>query len=219
MSEKMKVEMTAEELAQWQALKEKQEKAERERKAKDDRDAYRSLAATTVDEVFPKLQELSSALADAKRSTYEAFAGVIDTKTEVVGLVAPGQRSHSFLGKNGDKRIIVGHYQRDGWDDTVEAGICKVKEYISSLAGDEKTRELVDIILDLLSKDRAGNLKADKVLQLEKYTERIDNDTFSEGVAIIKEAYRPERTKDFIRAQYKDDKGKWVDVPLGITEA
>lgn len=55
MSEKMKVEMTAEELAQWQALKEKQEKAERERKAKDDRDAYRSLAATTVDEVFPKL--------------------------------------------------------------------------------------------------------------------------------------------------------------------
>ena len=68
--------MTAEELAQWQALKEKQEKAERERKAKDDRDAYRSLAATTVDEVFPKLQELSSALADAKRSTYEAFAGV-----------------------------------------------------------------------------------------------------------------------------------------------
>lgn len=219
MSEKMNVEMTAEELAQWQALKEKQEKAERERKAKDDRDAYRSLAATTVDEVFPKLQELSSALADAKRSTYEAFAGVIDTKTEVVGLVAPGQRSHSFLGKNGDKRIIVGHYQRDGWDDTVEAGICKVKEYISSLAGDEKTRELVDIILDLLSKDRAGNLKADKVLQLEKYTERIDNDTFSEGVAIIKEAYRPERTKDFIRAQYKDDKGKWVDVPLGITEA
>ncbi len=219
MSEKMKVEMTAEELAQWQALKEKQEKAERERKAKDDRDAYRSLAATTVDEVFPKLQELSSALADAKRSTYEAFAGVIDTKTEVVGLVAPGQRSHSFLGKNGDKRIIVGHYQRDGWDDTVEAGICKVKEYISSLAGDEKTRELVDIILDLLSKDRAGNLKADKVLQLEKYTERIDNDTFSEGVAIIKEAYRPERTKDFIRAQYKDNKGKWVDIPLGITEA
>lgn len=219
MSEKMKVEMTAEELAQWQALKEKQEKAERERKAKDDRDAYRSLAATTVDEVFPKLQELSSALADAKRSTYEAFAGVIDTKTEVIGLVAPGQRSHSFLGKNGDKRIIVGHYQRDGWDDTVEAGICKVKEYISSLAGDEKTRELVDIILDLLSKDRAGNLKADKVLQLEKYTERIDNDTFSEGVAIIKEAYRPERTKDFIRAQYKDDKGKWVDIPLGITEA
>ena len=139
--------------------------------------------------------------------------------SEVIGLVAPGQRSHSFLGKNGDKRIIVGHYQRDGWDDTVEAGICKVKEYISSLAGDEKTRELVDIILDLLSKDRAGNLKADKVLQLDKYTERIDNDTFSEGVAIIKEAYRPERTKDFIRAQYKDDKGKWVDIPLGITEA
>ena len=217
--EKVQVAMTAEELAQWQALKEKQEKAERERKAKDDREAYRSLAASTVDEVFPRLQELSAQLAEAKHSTYEAFAGVIDTKTEVVGLVAPGQRSHSFLSKDGDKRIIVGHYQRDGWDDTVEAGISKVKEYISSLAGDEKTRELVDIILDLLSKDRAGNLKADKVLQLDKYTERIDSDTFREGVAIIKESYRPERTKDFIRAQYKSSSGKWIDLPLGITEA
>ena len=37
--EKVQVAMTAEELAQWQALKEKQEKAERERKAKDDREA------------------------------------------------------------------------------------------------------------------------------------------------------------------------------------
>ena len=55
--EKVQVAMTAEELAQWQALKEKQEKAERERKAKDDREAYRSLAASTVDEVFPRHQD------------------------------------------------------------------------------------------------------------------------------------------------------------------
>ena len=219
MSEKMNVEMTAEELAQWQALKEKQERELKAQKAKEDRDAYRALAASVVDEAFPRLKELSEKLSAEKQITYESFGVVIDTKNEVVGLSSPGQRSHSFLSSDGRCRIILGHYQRDGWDDTVEAGISKVKEYITSLAGDEKTRELVEIILDLLSRDKQGNLQADKVLLLEKYTETIDNENFREGVAIIKESFRPVRTKDFIRAQEKTGMGKWVDIPLGITEA
>ena len=219
MSEKMKVEMTAEELAQWQALKEKQERELKAQKAKEDRDAYRALAASVVDEAFPRLKELSEKLSAEKQITYNSFSAVIDTKNEVVGLSSPGQRSHSFLSSDGRCRIILGHYQRDGWDDTVEAGISKVKEYITSLAGDEKTRELVEIILDLLSRDKQGNLQADKVLLLEKYTETIDNENFREGVAIIKESFRPVRTKDFIRAQEKTGMGKWVDIPLGITEA
>lgn len=219
MSEKMKVEMTAEELAQWQALKEKQERELKAQKAKEDRDAYRALAASVVDEAFPRLKELSEKLSAEKQITYDSFGVVIDTKNEVVGLSSPGQRSHSFLSSDGRSRIILGHYQRDGWDDTVEVGIAKVKEYITSLAGDEKTRELVEIILDLLSRDKQGNLQADKVLLLEKYTETIDNENFREGVTIIKESFRPVRTKDFIRAQEKTGMGKWVDIPLGITEA
>lgn len=219
MSEKMKVEMTAEELAQWQALKEKQERELKAQKAKEDRDAYRALAASVVDEAFPRLKELSEKLSAEKQITYDSFGVVIDTKNEVVGLSSPGQRSHSFLSSDGCSRIILGHYQRDGWDDTVEVGIAKVKEYITSLAGDEKTRELVEIILDLLSRDKQGNLQADKVLLLEKYTESIDNENFREGVTIIKESFRPVRTKDFIRAQEKTGMGKWVDIPLGITEA
>lgn len=219
MSEKMKVEMTAEELAQWQALKEKQERELKAQKAKEDRDAYRALAASVVDEAFPRLKELSEKLSAEKQITYNSFSAVIDTKNEVVGLSSPGQRSHSFLSSDGRCRIILGHYRRDGWDDTVEVGIAKVKEYITSLAGDEKTRELVEIILDLLSRDKQGNLQADKVLLLEKYTETIDNENFREGVTIIKESFRPVRTKDFIRAQEKTGMGKWVDIPLGITEA
>ena len=77
----------------------------------------------------------------------------------------------------------------------------------------------MDIILDLLSRDGKGNLKADKVLQLDKYAESIQDARFSEGVAIIKEAYRPVRTKDFVRAQTKNAMGGWDDLPLGMTAA
>lgn len=215
----VKVEMTPEEFARYKQAMEEQSRRDEAQRAKEEREAYRSLASTTVDELFPKLEDASTALTGLKREVYDAFARVIETKKEVMGTQAKDQRSHSFLSEDGKKRIIVGYYLRDGWDETVEDGISKVKDYISSLAGDEETRKLVDIILDLLSRDGKGNLKADKVLQLDKYAESIQDARFSEGVAIIKEAYRPVRTKDFVRAQVKNGTGGWSDVPLGITEA
>nr|DAK37304.1 MAG TPA: Protein of unknown function (DUF3164) [Caudoviricetes sp.] len=215
----VKVEMTPEEFARYKQAMEEQSRRDEAQRAKEEREAYRSLASTTVDELFPKLEEASTALTGLKREVYDAFARVIETKKEVMGTQANDQRSHSFLSEDGKKRIIVGYYQRDGWDETVEDGIAKVKDYISSLAGDEETRKLVTIILDLLSRDGKGNLKADKVLQLDKYAESIQDARFSEGVAIIKEAYRPVRTKDFVRAQVKNAMGGWDDLPLGMTEA
>lgn len=215
----VKVEMTPDEFARYKQAMEEQSRRDEAQRAKEEREAYRSLASTTVDELFPKLEEASTALTGLKREVYDAFARVIETKKEVMGTQANDQRSHSFLSEDGKKRIIVGYYQRDGWDETVEDGIAKVKDYISSLAGDEETRKLVTIILDLLSRDGKGNLKADKVLQLDKYAESIQDARFSEGVAIIKEAYRPVRTKDFVRAQVKNAMGGWDDLPLGMTEA
>ena len=215
----VKVEMTPAEFARYKQAMAEQSRRDEAQRAKEEREAYRSLASTTVDELFPKLEEASTALTGLKREVYDAFARVIETKKEVMGTQANDQRSHSFLSEDGKKRIIVGYYQRDGWDETVEDGIAKVRDYISSLAGDEETRKLVDIILDLLSRDGKGNLKADKVLQLDKYAESIQDARFSEGVAIIKEAYRPVRTKDFVRAQVKNAMGGWDDLPLGMTEA
>lgn len=215
----VKVEMTKEEFARYERAMAEQRKKEEAQRAKKEREAYRSLAATTVDEFFPRLESTSNTLSKMKRLLYDSFSQVVETKREVMGAETQGQRSHSFLSTDGTKRIIIGYYQRDGWDETVEDGIAKVRDYISSLAGDEETRKLVDIILDLLSRDNKGNLKADKVLQLDKYAESIQDSRFAEGVAIIKEAYRPVRTKDFVRAQTKNAMGGWDDLPLGITEA
>lgn len=215
----VKVEMTPEEFARYKQAMAEQIRRDEAKRAKEEREAYRSLAATTVDEFFPRLESTSNTLSKMKRLLYDSFSQVVETKREVMGAETQGQRSHSFLSTDGTKRIIIGYYQRDGWDETVEDGIAKVRDYISSLAGDEETRKLVDIILDLLSRDGKGNLKADKVLQLDKYAESIQDARFSEGVAIIKEAYLPVRTKDFVRAQVKNAMGGWDDLPLGMTEA
>lgn len=216
---KIQVEMDAEEFAKMQTIMEEHRRKEAAKRAKEDRDALRSLSSEAVDKLYPKLEDHSSGLKGIKLEVYDTFRSIIETKKEVMGVETEGQRSHSFLSSDGRRRIIIGYYVRDGWDDTVEDGISKVKAYITSLAGDEESRKLVKIILDLLSRDNKGNLKAEKVLQLEKYAETLKDPGFADGVAIIKESYRPVRTKDFVRAQSKNAMGGWDDLPLGITEA
>lgn len=45
------------------------------------------------------------------------------------------------------------------------------------------------------------------------------DDKFKEGVQIIEEAYQPTMTRQFIRAEWKDEKGQWHIIPLSVTDA
>ena len=98
-------------------------------------------------------------------------------------------------------------------------GIAKVKDFIGSLAKDDESTMLVRAILKLLSKDQQGNLKASRVMQLRKMAEESGNETFIDGVSIIEQAYNPIVSKYYVRAEYKNDKQQWTNVPLGMTEA
>lgn len=73
--------------------------------------------------------------------------------------------------------------------------------------------------LSLLAKDSKGTLKASKIMTLRKYAVESGDENFIRGVDVIMDAYRPERSKEFIRAEYKNEIGQWVNLPLGMTEA
>lgn len=92
-----------------------------------------------------------------------------------------------------------------------------VRKYIESMAKDDNSRALVNAVLRLLSRDQKGTLKASRVLQLRKMAEDTGDETFIEGVKIIEESYQPSETKQYIRAEYKDDKG-WHVIPLSVTD-
>lgn len=210
------VQMTEAELQELEALRaEKRAKEARER-AKQEREAYRSLAEETVVQMMPRLKRLNEEMKRTKEAVYEAFRTLIDTKVELYGIDSK-QRSHTFRNAESTARITIGYHQRDGWDDSAEVGIAKVREYVHSLAKDEASSQLVEMILELLAKDVQGNLQADKVLQLTRYATKSDSELFREGVQIIQEAYRPERTKLYIRAEERNDEGKWCNIPLDIT--
>ncbi len=212
------VTMTAEERAEFEAYKVEKERKEALKKAKDDREAYKNLVDEQIQTVFPKLIQTSNFLATVKTNCLNTFNDALQLKTDLLR-VKDKQRSHTFTNSKGTHRIILGNYLTDNYRDTVNEGIAIIKEVISSLAKDKESEILVDGILKLLSRDQKGNLKASRVLQLRKMADELENERFAEGVRIIEEAFQPEVSKQFIRAEYKNPKGVWVNVPLGMTEA
>ena len=210
--------MSAEELAQFEAFKKQQEKEAAAKRRKENREAYAQLVDEEIDAALPELKDLSQQIAAVKSTVYGNFAEVLKMKAEVMGLTQDGQKSHTFTNSKGDKRITLGVNTVDGYRDTVEDGITMVQQYIQSLAIDENSRALVKTVLRLLSRDQQGNIKASRVLQLRRMAEETGNDQFIEGVRIIEESYQPATTNQYIRAEYKDEKGIWRNVPLSVTD-
>ena len=212
--ETKQVTMTAEELEKFEAFKKQQEKEAAAKRRKENREAYAQLVDEEIDAALPELKELSAQIKTGKASVYGNFSEVLKMKAEVMD----GQKSHTFTNSKGDKRITLGVNTVDGYRDTVEDGITMVQQYIQSLAVDDNSRALVKTVLRLLSRDQQGNIKASRVLQLRRMAEETGNDQFIEGVRIIEESYQPATTKQYIRAEWKDEKGIWRNVPLSVTD-
>lgn len=217
--EKKVIELTGEELEQYNAFKAEQAKRDAKEQAKKDREAYRDLVDETIEKTIPALVCLSKSIKATKQSVLDNFKDAIEMKSDVLKLKKDGQRSDTFTNSKSDKRITVGVYTTDGYLDTVEDGIAIVKEYIEGLASDEKTKALVKMVLRLLARDAKGTLKASRVVQLRKIAEETESERFMEGVQIIEEAYQPAISKQFVRAEMKNENGKWVCIPLGMTES
>ena len=211
------VEMTAEERQEYEAFKVMMARKAAEAKRKSDREAYTALVDETIAAVMPELTNISEAIAQKKTAAAEAFRGALEMKAELFG-VKDDQQSHTFTNSEGTMRITIGHYMLDNYRDTVNEGIAMVKTYIESQARDDASRALVKAILRLLSRDEAGNLKASRVLQLQKMAEETGDERFIEGVRIIQESYQPTPSKDYIRAAVRDESGAWVPIPLSMTD-
>ena len=212
------VTMTAEERQEFEAYRADKHKKEAAAQRKQQRENYASMVDDELRTTLPVLQELSEQIKTVKNTVFGNFDAILKMKSEVLGLTKDDQRSHTFTTSDSKLRLTLGVNTIDGYRDTVEDGIAMVKAYIESLAKDETSKALVNAVLRLLSRDQSGNIKASRVLQLRKMAEETGNERFIEGVQIIEESYQPTETKKYIRAEYKNEKGAWVNIPLGMTD-
>lgn len=212
------VTMTADERREFEAYRAEKQKKEAAERRKQQRTDYAAMVDDEVRTTLPVLRELSEQIKTVKSTVFGNFDAILRMKSEVLGLTKDDQRSHTFTTSDSKFRLTLGVNTVDGYRDTVEDGIAMVKGYIQSLAKDETSKALVNAVLRLLSRDGQGNIKASRVLQLRKMAEETGDERFIEGVQIIEESYQPTETKKYIRAECKNDKGAWVNIPLGMTD-
>lgn len=190
---------------------EAKEKAERKAKV----EGYKSLVDETVIKAMEKVKGISKQITTIKKEVFDDFKSILELKAELYG-VKENQQSHTFTTTDGKISITLGYRMLDSFDDTVHAGIEKVKNYIYKTVQEENTH-LLEIVNLLLKKDKNGNLKASRVMELEKIAGNINDTELSEGVQIIKEAWKPQKSKTFIEAYYKDENGNKINIPLSMT--
>lgn len=192
-----------------------EEEAQKEKKRKEKIQDYKNLVDDCVMKAIKKVQYISEMIATGKKEIQDTFKAILDLKAEVYG-IKDNQQSHTFTTTDGKYTIILGHRVIDNFDDTVHSGIAKVNNYISRVVKDEN-KQLQDIINLLLKRDKNGNLKASRVMELEKIASEIQDEQLTEGVKIIKEAWQPMKSKTFIEAYYKDEHGNKKIIPLSVT--
>lgn len=211
-------ELSAEERAELMAQLQEAEKAEKEKRAADVA-AYKSMVSDTIEESFARLEAESRKLAEVKREVYAMFGAALKMKGDLYGVKENGQFSHTFTNDKSTLRITLGCNTLDEYDDTANVGVEMVNEYLDELAATPEAEQAVKICRSLLARDKKGTLKPSRIITLRKHAVESGNRKFMDGVNIIMDAYRPTVSKQYIRAERKNDIGQWVSLPLGITEA
>ena len=215
--------MTETEHLQYEAFKEARARELAEAKAKQMRSDYAKMVDDEIESAIPQLMAISGDIKAVKAQVFDNFKAIIDLKGEMFRTKngsEMGYKSHTFTNTSGTMRVTLGQYLNDNYLDTADDGVEKIREYIQSLATDEKSQALVGMGMKLLAKDAKGTLKAQRILQLRKIADESGSPEFIEGVRIIEEAYRPVPTRTFVRAEIRDDKtGAWKSIPLGMTES
>lgn len=208
-------ELSKEQKAELRRQLEAEEKAEKAR-VQQERENYKSIVDGWVEDKVKQLQNVSSIMMDAKADIFATAQTIIDMKNELFN-VKSDRKSDTLSTQDGSKTIRIGNRVNEGWDDTVSVGVEKVKAYLRTLAKDENSASLVETVMNLLAKDRKGNLKAQKVLELERLAVKSGDEDFLDGIRIIKDAYRPVPTCQFIEVVIRDENGKEHALPLSMS--
>lgn len=213
------VEMTPEQKAEFEAFKEMQARKERAEAKKEQRKQLQEMTDSVMAEAVAELMNCNEQLKTTKQKVMDTFATLMELRKEVNEEAGKKEQdTFMFTNSEGTQRIRIGYNLNDNYLDQVEEGIAKVKAYLESLAKDDQSAELIALVLRLLARDQKGNLKASRVIQLGQLAEKSGNEEFQEGMKIIRESYRPTRSKLFIRCSLKEPEKEWEDLGLGIGE-
>lgn len=196
-------------------------KAEAARRAADVA-AYKTMVDDAIVSTLAEAHRLRAEMERVKNAIVERFQSVIDLKNSLYSdskKHTPDRFTDTFTNGDSTARVTLGYNTVDAYDDTYTSGVAKVRDYILSLASDAKSEQLAAMVETLLSeRSKSGQLKAQNVLRLEKLANEIGDEQFILGMRIIREAYRPQKTRVFVKVECRNAQtNAWEPIPLNMT--
>lgn len=131
---------------------------------------------------------------------FDEVQAIIDARVETFGIEKKEQDSHTLTKNDGSASIKIGWNIKSTFNGTESAGIQKIKQFMSSLAGENENEKLLMQFLNIaLKTDVQGNYNPKKVRELNTMRERANNELFNEGMDIINSAMIDIRTSMYAR--------------------
>lgn len=209
--------MSSEQLAQLEAQLEAKKKAEKEKRMNDLK-ALDQLEDETVRELVKEAQPLSLAIVDFKRRWIERIKPLIEMKISL-SKAKNGQEQYQFKTSDGSSSAIIRYNKTDRYDDGINVGIGYAKEWLSQQADTEKSRQLIAIIDDLLSRDRKGNYSPIDLMKFIKSAKEIGDDLMLKAADAVEQCIYEEATSISLLVFCLDEMGVKRQLPLSATKA
>ncbi|MDM1033793.1 hypothetical protein HX017_15345 [Myroides marinus] len=188
--------------AQIKALQQQIEAKRKEDADKEKRNkaALVDLTEDVVDKHIDNFVGLQGDLNQSILNLFDDAKTIIDARAEVYGNKKREQESHTLTKRDGTASIKMGWNMKPTFDGTESEGIAKIKEYMSSLAGDEKNEQIMmEFLNTFLKTDAQGNYNPQLVRKLNEKREVANSKLFDDGMDIIEASIVDIRTSMFAK--------------------
>lgn len=206
--------MSAAELREHLAKKEKSEKAAIESKKHE----WRKNRDRLVLNIAHKAMEISKEMAAFKADAVINANTLYDSMFSVFGRDAKKERmSFTLTTEADDFKVEVAKDNRYKLDETSQAPLQVIKGILKDKF-EARNKSMYKLIDDLLSKNTKGEYDDKLVLKLQRHEESINDPRFSEAMDTLRASMKVVDVATYMRVYDKDDQGKWQQIPLNFSK-
>lgn len=202
-----------------------QELAQEEKAAKqkknEDRKAFKKLSSEFVEKNIDVLVNHHMVTDGLISGLFKEFGMIQELKESLYGSKVNDQESHTSTLEDGSASITIGFNVSIGFDGTETMGVEKIKDYLTSLSGEEaNVKKLTKAVNTLLKPSKkTGMLNPASIIQLSALRDEFNSESFNDGLDIIINAQQRRKNSMYVSGwrYVKDQEGKAVKLDFRFT--
>lgn len=189
---------------------EKREALEQAEKLKQ-RNAYEGLKKESIISLCGIAKHISSDLKDFKEQAFETMQTIYALLQEYSERHSDGKGN--FRIQEGDLRITYKKQGKGFFDERADQAEKHIIDFVNTRF--ESDADTKDLIFSLLERKK-DELDINLIQKLYALEDRFNDDNWKRGIALLKESYSYNHSKDYILFEERDKNGAWKNISLNF---